>query len=458
MNATAQPRNMRTFMVIWAGQVISILGSGLTSFALGVWIFQQTGQATPFAITVLFGTLPRILLSPLAGSLADRWNRRRLMILADSGNALVTLVVVFLIFTDSLQIWNIYLVALVGSVFAAFQEPAYTASITMLVPKKDLARASGLMQIAQSMEMLVAPLLAGVLFGVIGLGGILIIDFVSYFFALGALLIVRIPQPQLTTQPGEQGKNKTWEDAVFGWNYLRQRGGLFGLLLYFALINFLLNMAGVLTAPLVLSFTTPTVLGAIQTASGVGMLAGSLILSAWGGPKQRIRGVLGFIGLASLGVLLVGVRAEALWIGAGYFVLMFFVPLAAGTSQAVFQTKVAADVQGRVFAIRSMISRSMMPLAFLLAGPLADAVFEPAMRPGGLLAQSLLGSLLGSGAGRGIGLIFVTSGILLAAATLVAWLNPRIRNVENELPDALADEPQPETAALQPAAGALPSD
>lgn len=458
MSTTTQPRNMRTFMVIWAGQVISILGSGLTSFALGVWIFQQTGQATPFALTVLFGTLPRILLSPLAGSLADRWNRRWLMILADSGNALVTLVVVYLVFTDSLQIWNIYLVALAGSLFAAFQEPAYTASVTMLVPKKDLARAGGLMQIAQSMEMLVAPLLAGVLFGVIGLRGILIIDFVSYFFAVGALLIVRIPQPELTTQPAEKGKNQTWSDAVFGWNYLRQRGGLFGLLLYFMLVNFLLNLAAVLTAPLVLSFTTPTVLGAIQTFSGVGMLAGSLILSAWGGPKQRIRGVLGFIGLASLGVLLIGIRADALWIGAGFFVLMFCVPLASGVSQAIFQTKVAADVQGRVFAIRAMISRSMMPVAYLLAGPLADAVFEPAMRPGGWLAQSPLGTLLGVGVGRGIGLIFFSAGVLLVAATLIAYLNPRIRNVESDLPDALSDEPPAEITEAQPAAQPLPSE
>ncbi|MEW6648601.1 MAG: MFS transporter [Chloroflexota bacterium] len=452
MNATPQPGNMRTFLVIWMGQLISILGSGLTSFALGVWIFQETGQATPFAITVLFGTLPRILLSPLAGSLADRWNRRRLMILSDSGNALVTLVVVLLVYTDSLQIWNIYLVALAGSLCAAFQEPAYTASITMLVPKKDLARASGLMQIAQSMELLVAPLLAGVLFGFIGLGGIVLIDFITYFFAVGALLIVRIPQPKLTSQPEGSGKNKTWQDAQFGWKYLRQRAGLFGLLLYFALVNFLVNLGGVLTAPLLLSFTNPTVLGAVQTVSGVGMLAGSLILGAWGGPKQRIRGVLAFIGLASLGVMLVGIRADALWIGAGYFVLLFCVPLASGTSQAVFQTKIAADVQGRVFAIRAMISRSMMPVAFLLAGPLADSIFEPAMRPGGLLAQTALGNLLGVGAGRGIGLIFVSAGLVMAVSTLAAYLNPRIRNIENELPDALPVEPVVDAGGEQPAA------
>ncbi len=458
MNSDLQPRNMRTFLIIWMGQVVSIIGSGLTSFALGVWIFQQTGQATPFAITVLFGTLPRLLLTPVAGSLADRWNRRWLMILADTGNALVTLVVVFLVMTDSLQIWNIYLVALAGSLFSAFQEPAYTASITMLVPKKDLARASGLMQVAQSLEMLIAPLLAGILFGLIGLRGIVLIDFLTYFFAVGALLIVRIPQPPLTTPAEEDGRGKIWRDAVFGWQYLRQRVGLFNLLLYFALVNFLLNLSGVLTGPLVLSFSTPPVLGAVQTATGFGMLLGGLVLGIWGGPKRRIAGVLGFIALGSLAVITIGLRANPFWIGAGYFFFLFTVPIASGCSQAIFQTKVAPDVQGRVFAIRSLISRSIMPLAFLLAGPLADRVFEPLMRPGGVLAESLPGMLIGVGVGRGIGLMFVISGLLLMLATAYAFLNPRIRNLESELPDALPEEtltdslvehPQPVTALAE---------
>lgn len=452
MDTYPQPRNMRTFFIIWAGQVISIIGSGLTSFALGVWIFQQTGQATPFAITVLFGTLPRLLLTPVAGSLADRWNRRWLMILADTGNALVTLAVVFLVLTDSLQIWNIYLVALIGSLFAAFQEPAYTASVTMLVPKKDLARASGLMQVAQSLEMLVAPLLAGILFGMIGLKGIVLIDFLTYFFAVGALLIVRIPQPPLTTQVEQDGRGKIWRDALFGWQYLRQRRGLFNLLLYFALVNFLLNISAVLTGPLVLSFSTPPVLGAVQTATGLGMLLGSLVLGVWGGPKRRIIGVFGFIALGSLAVTAIGLRANPFWIGAGFFVFLFTVPIASGLSQAIFQTKVAPDVQGRVFAIRSLISRSIMPLAFLLAGPLADRVFEPLMRPGGALAERLPGMLLGVGPGRGIGLMFVISGLLLMVATTFAFLNPRIRNLESELPDALPEElhsePAPEVKPL----------
>lgn len=432
-------RGMRTFLIIWFGQLISLVGSGMTSFALAVWIFQRTGQATPFAITALLSSLPRILLSPVAGSLADRWNRRRLMILADSGDALVTLVAAGLLFTNQLEVWHIYLIALASASFAAFQEPAYTASIAMLVPKESLARASGLMYVSQSMEMILAPVLAGVLFLAIGLDGVILIDFATYFFAIGALLIVHIPQPEARTAE-EAARGSFWADALYGWGYLRARAGLFGLLLFYALVNFLLNLATVLTGPLVLSFGTPAALGAVQTTFGVGLLAGSLVVSAWGGPRKRIRAVIGFIGLASAGLLVAGSQASGFFVAAGLSVLMFCIPMASAPSQAIFQSKVAPAVQGRVFAMRTLISRSMMPLAFLLAGPLADRLFEPLMRAGGALSGSFIAGLIGNGAGRGIGLIFILSGITLAGATALAYANPRIRNVETELPDAIPEE------------------
>jgi MFS family permease len=441
---------MRTFMIIWVGQLISQIGSGLTGFALAVWIFDQTRQATPFAFTVLLTTVPRLLLSPLAGSLADRLNRRRIMILADTGNALVTLAVVALLWSGSLQIWHVYLIAALGAVFGAFQEPAFTASVVMLVPKPQLARASGLSQLGQALEMLIAPVIAGALFVTIGLRGIVVVDFITYFFAVGALLLVRIPQPaRADSQKAAGPRTGVWADTAFGWRYLRERQGLFGLLLYFALVNFLLNIATVLTGPLVLSRYSAAVLGPVQMASGLGMLVGSLAMSAWGGPKRRINAVIGFIGLAAVGLLVTGVRPEAIFAGAGLFLLLFSVPFASSSSQAIFQTKVAPEVQGRVFAMRSMISRSMTPLAFALAGPLADRVFEPLMRAGGALAGSPLGTVLGVGAGRGVGLMFVTSSVVLLAATGLVYLNPRLRNVESELPDAVvkaASEVEPSNA------------
>lgn len=430
---SAAPRGMRTFLIIWLGELISIVGSGMTGFALGVWIFQKTGEATPFALTVLFANLPRVLLLPLAGTLADRWNRRWLMILADTGTALTTLAMVILLSLGTLEIWHIYLLVTLSSVFGAFQEPAYRASITMLVPKEHLGRASGMMSAGDAISALVAPLLGGMLFGIIGMSGIVIIDFVTYFFAVGALLFVRIPQPAVSAEEKDKPRSMR-ADMAFAWNYLVQRPGLFWMVWYFALVNFLFNLVMVLNGPLVLSIADAQVYGLIQVVSGAGMLAGSIVMGAWGGPKRRVIGICGFIALSAVGLVIMGLQPSPWLIGAGLFVMLFGVPIGSGSSAAISQTKIEPSVQGRVFAMRGMISQSMMPVAFLIAGPLADNVFGPLMAEGGALAP-VLGPILGVGAGRGIGLMFVGAGLLLLIATALAWGNRHIRNVETELPD-----------------------
>ena len=427
---------MRTFLLIWLGQLFSILGSGLSSFALGVWIYQQTGQATPFALTVLFGSVPRLLIMPVAGSLADRWNRRLIMILADTGAALGTVALVFLLFFGDLQVWHIYIIVVVSSVFSSFQEPAYLASITMLVPKKDFARANGMSQMGQAIGSIVTPLLAGILFVAIGLRGVILIDLATFFLAVSPLLVIRIPQPELKESSSE--KKSISSDFAKGWRFVSSRRGLLGLLLYYAMVNFLLNLVAVLNTPMILAAHSAAVLGGIQTAMGSGMLAGGLLMSTWGGPKTlRIPKVIGFITLSVLGLVVAGLRTNPFFPGAGFFILLFFVPIASGTSMAIWQAKVPPEMQGRVFSVRSLISQSMMPLAFLISGPLADYVFEPLMSEGGMLANTLIGTLLGTGPGRGIGLMFVIAGLLGVIVSGLAYLNPRIRNVEQELPDVI---------------------
>lgn len=464
MNKYAPPqKNMRTFWTIWGGQFISILGSGLTSFGLGVWIFDQTGKATPFALTALFATVPSLLLLPVGGSFADRYNRRLLMILADTGSAIITAVTVFLLFFSDLQVWHIYILAFFNSSFSAFQEPAYTASITMLVPKKDLARASGIMQMGHAATAVLVPLLAGGLYALIGLKGVIIIDAVTYLFAIGALAIVHIPQPRRVTDEGEaKAKKSIREDVLFGWRYLRGLPGLFGLLVYFASVNFFLNFSGVLSGPLVLSYGSATDYGIVQMVSGAAMLVGSVIMGAWGGPdKRKVPALIGFIALSSVGLLISGLRANTWVISAGRVVMLVFIPFAAALSQAVFQIKIPPDVQGRVFSIRGMIARAMTPLAFLLSGPLADNVFEPLMQEGGTLANTFLGRWMGVGPGRGIGVILIVSCFFLLVESLVAYANPRIRNLEFEIPDVVPDEevePVEPVEAEMEAKSASPAD
>ena len=432
-----EPKNMRTFLIIWIGQFISMLGSGLTGFAIGVWIFQTTGKAMPFALTVLFGNLPGLLLMPVAGSLADRWNRKALMILADSGNALISLALFIFLLLGDLHTWQIYILVTIGSIFSAFQEPAYHASVSMIVPKKDLTRANGIAQTAQALQSILTPLLAGGLFVTIGMQGIILIDFITYFFAVGALLIVRIPQPALQEEDKKQ-KGQVRQDLSFGWKYLRARQGLFGLLWYFAMVNLLLNFAGILTGPLVLSSHPASAYGLVQTTLGAGLLTGGLLISTWGGPKtKRIPVLIGCIMASAVGVLIVGLNRQLVFPAVGFFVVMLFVPIASSMSQAVFQTKVAPEVQGRVFAVRGLIARSMMPIGYILSGWLADHVFEPLMSQGGALASTPLGALIGVGAGRGIGLMFIVAGVFGITVSALVYLNPRVRKLEEEIPDAL---------------------
>ncbi len=449
VDTQSEPKGMKIFLTIWAGQLLSLIGSGLTGFALGVWIYATTGKATPFALVVFLSSIPRVLLAPLGGVVADRYNRRWVMFLADTGAALVTLFAAWMIFSDSLVIWMIYLVAFLESVFGAFQSPAYQASVVMLVPKKDLGRASGFMQGSQAIEMLLSPILGGFLYKAIGLKGIIAIDFATYFFALAALLMVRIPQPE--RQEEEKQEKASWQkEAIFGWHYIRARAGLFGILIFFALVNFLANLAAVLTSPLILSFADPAALGMVSGLGGFGMLAGSILMGAWGGPKRRMHGVYGFIALFGVGFIIVGLQPSVWLIALGFLMLMFVVPLGSGTSQAIWMSKVAPDVQGRVFAIRSMISMSIMPLAFLIAGPLADVIFNPMLEAGGSLAGTV-GQVVGVGPGRGIGLIFVISGLFLLLATAAAYAHPRIRLLEDELPDVLLDTPPQEEMATETA-------
>ena len=445
--AFAEPRGMRTFMIIWLGELISVIGSGLTYFALGVWVFEQTRQATPFALAMLSASLPRVLLAPLAGVVADRWNRRWVMIVADCGAALTTLSAFFLFATGNLQVWHIYPIALLGSIFNTFQEPAYTASVTMLVAKKGLGRASGMVQMSEALSLLVGPVLAGLIYVTLGFQTIFLIDFLTFLFAVGALLFVRIPQPERTSD-GSEGAGSLLSEASYGWRYLWARPGLFGMLLYFALVNFLMNLSAVLTAPLVLSFAKADSLGVVQSVFGLAMLIGSIVMSVWGGPKRRMLTIYICALLVGVALIIIGLRPSVALIAVGFFIFLFNIPIASGSSRAIWQSKIAPDVQGRVFASRNMISGSMMPLAFLLAGPLADKIFNPLMLPGGALANTVIGHVIGVGPGRGVSLIFSASGVLLLIVTAAAYLYPRMRNVEDELPDVMVEAQEEESPAI----------
>lgn len=431
------------FVAIWLGHVISLFGSELTSFALGVWVYQHTGSATQFTLISMFAILPGILISPWAGALVDRWDRRRALILSDTISAFVTLSIFGLLSANRLEIWYIYLAAMVNSASGAFFRPAFMASITMLVPKQHYGRATGMMQLGFAIAQITAPTLAGLLVLTIQLRGVLLIDFATFLVALVVLLIVRIPSPQ-TTAEGKAGQGVLTKEATYGWTYITARPGLFALLIFFALTNFTLGIVQVLITPLVLGFADAAVLGRVLGAAGVGTLLGGIVMSIWGGPKRRIPGILGFTLLQGTILFLGGVQPNALLIAVAATIFLFSFQIINGCSQAIWQSKVAPDVQGRVFAIRTMIAWALLPLAYLVAGPLADYVFEPLLATDGLLSANI-GRFIGVGTGRGIGLLYVVLGVLTILTVIGGYLYPRLRLVEFELPDAVGQDVSLET-------------
>jgi MFS family permease len=425
---------MRVFSVIWLGQLVSTLGSGLTGFALGVWIYQETNSTTLFALNLLAFAVPNLLVSPIAGALVDRWDRRWVMVMSDTGAGLCTLAVAYLFINGNLQVWQVIALTALSAAFSTFQWPAYSAATSLLVPKEQLGRAGGMVQIGEAISQLISPAVAGAMFVTVGLQGVVLVDFATYIFAVLTLLLVRIPRPEVSIE-GQAGKGSLLKEAGFGWTYIVSRAGLLGLLLFFAATNFLSGLINPLLAPLILDMTSADMLGYLASIVGFGMLAGTLVMSAWGGPKRRIQGVLVFSLLAGVFLSFLGLQPSLPLMAVAGFGMMFAMPIINASSQAIWQSKVALDVQGRVFSVRRMIAWSTLPLAYIVAGPLADKVFKPLLVEGGPLANSL-GKVIGVGPGRGVGLMFIVIGLLSILVTCLAYLNPHVRNVEDELPDA----------------------
>ena len=421
------------FPLIWFSQSVSMLGSGLTGFGLSVWVFQKTQSVTQFALISFFAMLPQFLVTPLAGALVDRWDRRWTMIISDSCVALCSLALGYLVWSDQLATWHIYVLSALMALCGAFHGPAMIAATTLIVPRAHLGRASGMTQTGVALAQVGAPFLAGILLARIGLFGLILIDLVTALFAVGTLLVVHIPKPPVSAE-GKKAKGSLASESVFGWRYIRARPGLFGLLVLLATTNFSLGVVQALFTPLVLSFSSPEALGVVLGVASCGMVAGGLLMTMWS-PKRRVNVILGaFVAMGSI-LFLGGLKPNAVLAAVAGFGFLFMIPVVISCSQAIWQSKVQPDVQGRVFAFRRFIAGSMTPIAFLVAGPLADYVFEPLLMAGGGLAGSV-GLVIGVGAGRGVGFLLILMGILNLLAVAVASRYPRLRRVEEEVPDA----------------------
>lgn len=434
---------MLGFTIIWIGQMLSLLGTNMTAFALNIiWAWLLTGQATQLALVAFFGFAPVILISPIAGVIIDRYDRRKIMMLADLAAGLPTVAVLLLYVSGNLQIWHLYITGAVSGAFQAFHFPAYSAAVTMMVRKEQLGRANGMLATAQFASIVFSPIVAALILSILGVGNgitvVMLIDITTFIVAISMLFFVRIPQPPVT-ESGRKGIGSFWKESLYGFRYIYRRRSLLGLQLTFFAANLVGSFSNVLLGPMILARwgekQGEIILGSVLSASGVGGLVGSVLLTAWGGPKRKVHGVLfGLVGLSLFGTLLMGLGQDIyIWIVAG-FLGMLFLPIVNGSSQGIWQAKVAPDVQGRVFAARLLIAQISVPLAMLITGPLADLFFEPAMKPTGWLKDTF-SWVVGVGLGAGMALMFVVTGVLGAFIGLGAYAISAIRNAEDILPD-----------------------
>ncbi|HEY3473750.1 MAG TPA: MFS transporter [Anaerolineales bacterium] len=395
------------FFTIWAGQAMSLFGSALVQFALIWWLTQESGSATVLAIATLVGMLPQIILGPFAGALVDRGNRRIIIIAADATIAAFSLLLAYLFATGMVQIWHIYTVMAIRALGGAFHYPAMSASTPLMVPKEQLTRINGLNQALQGVNSLLAPPIGALLLSILPTQGILLIDVGTAMLAILPLLFIPIPQPE-RHEDHLQGKPTLFTDVRNGLAYIRTIPGFMAIIFMALFLNFLLVPSAALVPLLVTKhFGKGAIeLGLMESAMGVGIIAGGILLSIWGGFKKKMAtSLVGIVGLG-IGVMLIGFAPADLFLLAivGNITLGLMLPIANGPIGALMQAIVRPDMQGRVMSLVSSGATAISPLGLLIAGPFSDWL--------------------------GIRVWFWMGGILCVLIALSAFFVPVIMNVE----------------------------
>lgn len=419
--APAQAGGLRTYLTVWLGQTVSETGSGLTSFALGVWVYQRTGSITLFAGILVFTAIPIILLLPVVGTVVDRYDRRRLMIGADTAGVLSTLTVAMLAGAGRLELWHVYVAVAWGAACASVQRAAWSSSIALLVPREQLGRTAGLTQLGQGAAMLLAPLLGGVLLVTVGLRGAILLDAATFLVGATATALVRIPRP-----PAKPRGDGFRHAIAEGWRFTRARAGLLEIALFLGVVNLCIGFLQALLTPMVLSFTTADRLGVAASAGAVGMVAGGVWMSASGGPARRVRGMVAGGALMGVALLAVGTRPSVGGVAAALGLCYFAFTLNGACSTALLQATVPPEMQGRVFTTLRMIAWTASPIAYATAGPLVDHGFAPAAARA---RDAFAGAWTHAGAGPA--LLLATVGVLLLAATLALHLAASVHTLDD---------------------------
>lgn len=441
-------QSIKTFYIMAATQTLSILGSAMTSFALSIWIFTETGNTTPLMIVGVMVMLPRMFLGSLRGVIADRLNRKMLIVFSDAMQALPTLLLVVAFLSGSFALWMLYIATFIQGLFMMIQSPAIYASVTMLVPDSKRDRANAILEVVGPAAGLVAPVVGGLLYAVIGVAGVMAIDVLSFLVAVTVIAMVHIPQPKLSIESADS-KGTIWQEMRGGFNFLWQRKPLLLLSSYFLLVNFLTNGIWSLMTPYALARLdyNETLVGIVAAFSSFGLLLGGLVPIVWRGAEKRIHTAMTVMILGCIGLMIYATTQTFVMLVIVAFCMMLPYKWTNALLASMRQSKIPPDMQGRVLGLASQISMFAIPITMLITGPLVDTILIPyAKQP----EWSRFAPLFGTGEAGGIAIYIFTCGFLLLIVSILFYATPMLRNLEDTLVDYVAEEENSELQADSP--------
>jgi len=423
-----RPKGFNGFALLSVGQLISMIGSSMSQFGLGIWIWKITGDATPFSIIAVCFVVPNLIFTPIAGSLIDRWPKKRGLIMPDLSAGIITIVVMFLYINSKLSIPVLYIASFLSGIFNSLQWPAYAVTMSLMVKKEELGKANGFLSLCESAPALFSPIIAGALLPLITLMGIFIIDIITFLFAIFTVFLVYIPD-NFKSNDSNQTKNNIIKDSLFGFSYIFKRPPLIAVLMIFLFTNFFGGFSNTLFGPMILakSNNSSVILGIVQSSFGVGGMLGGLLMTLWGGAKKKIYSLLIGIMLTGFGSIMLGLSKTPVFMVISVIIIAITMIVSNSSSQAIWQSIVPTDLLGRVFSARRFMAQFIGIIPMAISGPLVDKYLSHIFN-----STSFLYNLFGKGKGGAISFLAAMGGFLSIIVVIIGFTSATLMKIEND--------------------------
>ena len=425
--------SMKLFLIVAIVQIISEIGTILSTFGTGIWVYKQTGVLSQFAMMLLLGVIPTIVMLPFSGAIVDRFDRRIILIASDILSSVCSFSLLLLLCNNSLHIWQIYIFTVIASIATTFRQPAYMAAITQIAPKIYLTQANSVAQFSVAIGGILASICGGVFMESIGFKGLVAIDFATFIISMVTLIFIRFPDTMFARL-----EEPVLKQLAGGWNFIIKRKSFIVMIIFFIVTNFMLSSFDVILTPLILSFTNPSVLGVINAFSGLGVLIGSIAMLMTGGTEKRAKGMVGFVILTAVSMMITSIRPLPAFAAIALLGVALSSTIVNIHWQSLIQVKVGLELQGRVFAINQMMASALRPVSYITAAIVADRYFEPLMGYR-IFNTPFFNAIVGVGAGRAMRFTVLAAGAILLIWSIMGFKYKPLSEMDDILEDAVPD-------------------